>query len=234
MKNSTWRILDFKNVCSRYLDIAVRPPPRAHSAHQSRFRPRQIFLLALLLGCEAREATRTITDTRTLQDRSLSRSICYLLLSANEETILSIMMQSPPTMEVGQTVNIQSRTFPGSNKQGGVAIITAIQRDQSNVPTKIDVRYVLGGKESGVEMTYVETVEEELDGNKRRAARERKQDVKMNIGELPKKKRVALKDIDGNRAKKQKKDDKKKINEKELPIGCEMDGEWMFIKVRNK
>lgn len=68
----------------------------------------------------------------------------------------------------------------------------------------------------------------------RRGTRERKQDVKMNVGELgetghAKKKRTALKDIDGNCGKKPKNDEKKA--EEELPAGCEMEGDWMFVKV---
>ena len=139
----------------------------------------------------------------------------------------------PPTIEpqLDQTVQIRPRTFPGVNKPGGTGIITAIHRDEkSGDPIQVDVKYVLGGKESNIEMTYV-MAEETVEG-RRRGTRERKQDVKMNIGEeTPKKKRVALKDIDGN-SKKLKTDELKKQGTcGELPAGCEMDGEWMFIQV---
>ena len=136
-------------------------------------------------------------------------------------------MQTAFSVEVGQSVSIQSRTFPGTNKPGGAAIITAIHLDEtSGKPIRVDVKYMLGGREANVEMTYVAppVVEE----GRRRGTRERKQDVKMNLAEeQPKKKRTALKDIDGNVSKKQKTAEK----EDELPAGCEMDGEWMRIKV---
>lgn len=124
------------------------------------------------------------------------------------------------TFTIGQTVLIEARTFPGSNKPGGTGIIQHIHTaDDSQTPIKVDVKYVLGGRESNIEMTYVSLPKEE--GSRR----ERRQDVKMNIGGEKKlnKKRSALKDIDGN-SKKQK-------VEKGLPVGCVMEGDWMVIKV---
>ena len=136
-------------------------------------------------------------------------------------------MQTAFSVEVGQSVSIEARTFPGTNKSGGAAVITAIHLDEaSGKPAKVDVRYVLGGSEANVEMTYVGPMV--VEEGRRRGTRERKQDVKMNLGEeKPKKKRAALKDIDGNSSKKQKTAEK----QNELPTGCEMDGEWMRIKV---
>ena len=139
----------------------------------------------------------------------------------------------PPSIEVqlDTIVQIQPRTFSGVNKPGGVGVITGIHRDEeSGNPTKIDVKYVLGGKESNIEMTYV-TADATVDV-RRRGTRDRKQDVKMNIGEeKPKKKRIALKDIDCNRKKSKTDEAKKEESRGQLPAGCEMDGEWMFIQV---
>jgi hypothetical protein len=131
-----------------------------------------------------------------------------------------------PTYTAGQAVQIEPRTFPGSNKQGGTALITHIHHDANNNPITIDVHYVLGGHESGIELTYVSLPTEPP----RRGTRERKQDVKLNISKesKDKKKRGALKDIDRN-SKKQKVE---KGSFDELPGGCVLEGGWMVIKVR--
>eukprot|EP00986_Skeletonema_menzelii_P009179 scaffold4103_cov131-Skeletonema_menzelii.AAC.3 len=63
----------------------------------------------------------------------------------------------------GSIVVVESRTWPGSNKPGGVARVTAVHLDpdddgNSNSAAqkkKYDVSYVLGGKEKGVEEEYV-------------------------------------------------------------------------------
>lgn len=158
-------------------------------------------------------------------------------------------------MQVGQIVTILPRSHPGINSYGGAAFITRIHTDSNDEnngkPTKIDVKYVLGGKESGIELTYVR--EEASATTTTKDRRERKQDVKMNVGEWGggEKKRVALGDVDGNcgsRKRGKKEGDNHKSHKKKkasvtnaeltgnvgnaaLPDGCEMDGEWMFIKV---
>jgi hypothetical protein len=157
-------------------------------------------------------------------------------------------------MQLGQIVTILPRSHPGINSYGGAAFITRIHTDSNDEhngkPTKIDVKYVLGGKESGIELTYVR--EEASASTTTKDRRERKQDVKMNVGEWGggKKRRVALGDVDGNcesrkRGKKEGDNHNHKktkasmthaeLSENEekarLPDGCEMDGEWMFIKV---
>ena len=152
------------------------------------------------------------------------------------------------TWEIGQQVDVTSRTHPGINKPGGVGTITSIH-EEGGVPVKVDVKYVLGGKEKNVEITYVKLIEDDDEGEGfRRPARQRKADVKMNLGELgggaktkAHKKRPALVDIDGNRERKSNnKSDKKETGDAAaegevdvgaLPVGCEMDGGWMFIKV---
>ena len=57
----------------------------------------------------------------------------------------------------GSIVVVESRTWPGSNKPGGVARVTAVH-NETGIPIpkkKYDVSYVLGGKEKGVEEEYV-------------------------------------------------------------------------------
>jgi len=56
----------------------------------------------------------------------------------------------------GSIVVVESRTWPGSNKPGGVARVTAVHYETAaGSPKKYDVSYVLGGKEKGVEEEYV-------------------------------------------------------------------------------
>ena len=95
---------------------------------------------------------------------------------------------SPTDITTGQEVDIESRTWAGINKPGGHAIITKIHYDASNngCANMVDVKYVLGGRESNVELTYVK-VHVELS----RRSRSRKCDTKMNVdtlGGVPKKK----------------------------------------------
>jgi hypothetical protein len=51
---------------------------------------------------------------------------------------------------VGTIVDIESRTWPGVNKPGGVARITALNGDGT-----FNVAYVLGGKETNIEAAYI-------------------------------------------------------------------------------
>jgi hypothetical protein len=78
-------------------------------------------------------------------------------------------------LSIGLDVQITSRTWPGINKPGGHATITAIQPCHS----RVDVKYVLGGREKNVELIYVRPYVE-LD----RGTRERRRDVKMNVDTL--------------------------------------------------
>mmetsp|Transcript_5998 Transcript_5998/g.8734 ORF Transcript_5998/g.8734 Transcript_5998/m.8734 type:complete len:419 (-) Transcript_5998:8-1264(-) len=58
----------------------------------------------------------------------------------------------------GSIVMVESRTWPGSNKLGGVARVTAVHQNENETgttSTTYDVSYVLGGKEKGVEEEYV-------------------------------------------------------------------------------
>ena len=73
-------------------------------------------------------------------------------------------------LQIGNQVDIASRTYPGINKPGGHATITFIHYNATGAPNKIDVRYVLGGREKDVELTYVsEHVELERTGRERRS-----------------------------------------------------------------
>jgi len=85
---------------------------------------------------------------------------------------------SPADLFVGQEVDVESRTWAGINKPGGHATIIKVHHDEySSVPTGVDVKYVLGGRDFAVELTYVKA---HVDLN--RGSRGRRRDVKMNVG----------------------------------------------------
>ena len=107
--------------------------------------------------------TSTTTSTTTLTPPPTSSSI------------------NPINLKVGQQVDIESRTWPGINKPGGHATITKLHYDTSTtatggVPTKIDVKYVLGGSEKQIELTYVKPHVELV-----RGGRSRRVDRKMTV-----------------------------------------------------
>ena len=57
---------------------------------------------------------------------------------------------TPPSLTVGSVVNVQSRTWPGVNKPGGVARIKKVH-DDTGTGIKYDVAYILGGRERMVD-----------------------------------------------------------------------------------
>ena len=67
-------------------------------------------------------------------------------------------------LDVGTIVNVQSRTWPGVNKPGGVARITCTHNDTNSY----DVAYILGGREHKVDAVFVtkqqEFEQEDVDG----------------------------------------------------------------------
>ena len=78
-------------------------------------------------------------------------------------------------LAIGLDVTITSRTWAGINKPGGHAKITAIDASTD----RIDVKYVLGGREKNLELMYVRPYVE-----LERGSRGRKRDVKMNVDTL--------------------------------------------------
>ena len=60
------------------------------------------------------------------------------------------------TITVGRLVEVQSRTWPGINKPGGVARVTNVHYDDDLALSHIDVQYILGNtKEKEVPVDYV-------------------------------------------------------------------------------
>mmetsp|Transcript_26476 Transcript_26476/g.43711 ORF Transcript_26476/g.43711 Transcript_26476/m.43711 type:complete len:543 (-) Transcript_26476:1205-2833(-) len=86
---------------------------------------------------------------------------------------------NPTNLQIGQQVDIESRTWPGINKPGGHATIIKLHYDDTTaaaVPTKIDVKYVLGGSEKQIELMYVKPHVELV-----RGGRSRRVDRKMTV-----------------------------------------------------
>jgi len=99
----------------------------------------------------------------------------------------------PPQFTVDQIVNIQDRTWPGRNDQGGVAKIIKVSHDTEE--TKYDVKYVLESrKEKNVEERYITEHSEYASPDK-------------NKGRKPSRKAIQEKGLPGlllNRGKKKK------------------------------
>lgn len=160
----------------------------------------------------------------------------------------------PADITLNQQVHIESRTWAGINKPGGHAKITKIHYDEAGtVPNMVDVKYVLGGTEKDIELTYVKKHIELT-----RRSRSRKSESVMNVdtlGGIPKKegkkkKKVAIaKNKENNSNSKKRKvgvsDDNKKFKkvskvEKEIikpstdtvvDGGDNGDGVWKLIEV---
>ena len=168
------------------------------------------------------------------------------------ETATTTAPTLPPSdLTVGKQVDIESRTWAGINKPGGHATITKIHTNEAEssasgssscVITKVDVKYVLGGIEKDVELTYIKAHVELPRGGRRR-----RNDVKMNVntlGGVPEKKqtvskkkaskknnddnasnkkRKALADVDGNngKIKAAKKSSSSGVMEEEVGVAAE-------------
>ena len=72
-----------------------------------------------------------------------------------EKEIRALPGVLPSDLAIGLEVNVEPRTYPGINKQGGYGTVTHIYYNEHGVATKVDVKYVLGGREKEVELTYV-------------------------------------------------------------------------------
>ena len=109
--------------------------------------------------------------------------------------------------DVGTLVNVESRTWPGINKPGGVGRVISYSASDDTV----DVKYVLGGEEKGIELKFVREhkFEGDEDGNSRASRRRRGRDENKTERDTENKKQVqkkrALKDA-SSQANQMKKD----------------------------
>ena len=72
---------------------------------------------------------------------------------------------------VGMTVRVDSRTWPGINKHGGVGTIKKIVKDAQG-RTRLNVKYILGGMEKNLETKYVHP-EDVINNKSKRAHHQR-------------------------------------------------------------
>lgn len=142
--------------------------------------------------------------------------------------------------KVGILVNVTSRTWPGINKAGGVGRVTGINYEDGAMI--IDVEYVLGGKEKGIELEFVaeHTFDQENHGRPSRrrrssAAADEKKDIAtatINEGEPKKKnakKKNALKDASSKANKAGNNTDTKTLKRK--PVGVTKPAKAKKVKV---
>jgi hypothetical protein len=119
--------------------------------------------------------------------------------STNSNVALLRPSEQERIMTKGTIVFVQARTWPGINKPGGVARVTKVHAaaDNGGNSIKYDVAYILGGKESRVDESFVtlnevdelSTVEEGLETSmtttgsmspeKKRSIRQRKAAMKQ-------------------------------------------------------
>eukprot|EP00980_Cylindrotheca_fusiformis_P017857 scaffold5653_cov147-Cylindrotheca_fusiformis.AAC.19 len=77
------------------------------------------------------------------------------------------------TWEVGQTVEVQSRTWAGINKPGGCAKITKVHYENGSTVEGLDVKYVVGGGfEKNIDPAIVSPFETLQRGGRKRRGRQ--------------------------------------------------------------
>ncbi|KAL3776188.1 hypothetical protein ACHAW5_008551 [Stephanodiscus triporus] len=104
---------------------------------------------------------------------------------------------APSDLAIGMDVDVASRTWAGINKPGGHATITSTRVDErTGAVDRVDVKYVLGGRERDVELIYVRRHVELTRGDRGRRGAER-----MNAASLGE---VVLLHDDGGGAKTKK------------------------------
>jgi len=110
------------------------------------------------------EATKQLTEASSNSLPSPNRSDRELSRNRSEKNKdQAAIKQSIETSEEwskGTIVNVESRTWPGVNKPGGVGRIASINPDGT-----YNVAYVLGGRESNVEVRFMKIENQEDSGN---------------------------------------------------------------------
>ena len=101
----------------------------------------------------------------------------HLRISCQASPISRKQLKIMSTFTVGEQVNVESRTWPGINKPGGVGKIVKIHSEGPGIVVAVDVRYILGGTEKEVELQYVTKHEDLNRGGRSRSRRE-----VMNLG----------------------------------------------------
>jgi hypothetical protein len=123
-------------------------------------------------------ATSHNTPTPSSQKKTHFTSAMMATLTQSAPQPTPPTAATPPTnlqtaLAIGLEVDIEARTYPGINKQGGHGKVTKLHTNPTTgLVNKVDVKYVLGGGEKEVELTYVKVhVELERGGRSRRERR---------------------------------------------------------------
>jgi len=72
---------------------------------------------------------------------------------------------------VGALVNVQSRTWAGINKPGGVGAVCGVHCQDDGEDEKYDIKYVLGGQEKGVSLEFIGPYEDLASGKSSKRTR---------------------------------------------------------------
>jgi hypothetical protein len=139
------------------LSSSANPP---HRTAANTITPR-----AEVRSAESSVATNAAATPRRPQDNPPTRprsnegaAHSLSVATAAEDTTIhttapALITPTAATYSVGGVVNVQSRTWPGINKPGGVAKVTAVHAVGGS--HFYNVRYVLGGQEKRVEAIFV-------------------------------------------------------------------------------
>ena len=79
------------------------------------------------------------------------------LSESGHDIIIGDEEHPEPLLSVGEYVEVASRTWPGINKPGGAAKVTKCVWDEEEGEHTYNVAYVLGGRETGVEVVYIKS-----------------------------------------------------------------------------
>ncbi|EJK66816.1 hypothetical protein THAOC_12222, partial [Thalassiosira oceanica] len=108
------------------------------------------------------------TDDRKMPAAAAAATVSQPLKQGGDELTLkpesSLERSSPQventrgnenTIKRGSIVCVQSRTWPGINKPGGVGRVTRVHAANDSNVIKYDIKYILGGSEKNVDACYV-------------------------------------------------------------------------------
>lgn len=113
--------------------------------------------------------------------------------------------------KIGDLVNVESRTWPGINKPGGVGKVSKINLDGI---FSVDVEYILGGNDRAVELEFVREHKFEEENNGRPSRRRRPTTNEDTSIAVSKEKKIAKKEKKMSNKKNALKDASSKANSK--------------------
>jgi len=125
------------------------PTPR-RSGNINSFSP---IGVAVQQGEEEKEEKEDVDFSSNADDRSDDMPAPEAAAAPSSAAAASETIEKEKKIGKGDIVNVQSRTWPGINKPGGVARVTKVHEGGNSI--KYDVSYVLGGREKQVDEAFV-------------------------------------------------------------------------------